>query len=122
MDKAQGIHSFWSSYGLDAYDMYTVPTGSSMPYITYEVSLDRLDGVLNLSASLWYHSTSWSDVSKKADEILESLSNGGRVIKLDQGYLWVTPGTPFAQRMDDPTDDSIRRIILNIQAEFLTAA
>lgn len=122
MDKAQALHSFWSSFGLDAYDMYTVPTGASMPYITYETSTDSLDGVLNLGASLWFHSMSWAEITQKADEIAARLSNGGQVLKLDTGYLWVTPGSPFAQRMDDPTDDAIRRIIINVQAEFLTAA
>lgn len=30
-------------------------------------------------------------------------------------------GSPFAQRMSDPNDDMIRRIYINITAEFLTA-
>jgi hypothetical protein len=122
MDKAQALHSFWSSFGLDAYDMNTVPTGASMPYITYEVSTDSLDNVVNLTASIWYHSMSWAEITQKADEIALRLSAGGQTVKLDAGYLWITPGSPFAQRMDDPTDDAIRRIILNVQAEFLTAA
>ena len=121
MDKAQALHSFWSSFVWPAYDEYTVPTGSSMPYITYEVSTDSLDSPVSLTASLWCHSMSWAEISQKADEIAARLSAGGQVIKLDNGFLWLTPGSPFAQRMDEPSDDSVRRIILNVQAEFLTA-
>ena len=122
MNKAQAIHSFWSSFDWPAYDESTVPTGASMPYITYEVSTDSLGEPVTLTASLWYHSMSWAEISQKADEIAERLSSGGQVIKLDSGYLWITPGSPFSQRMDEPSDDAIRRIILNVQAEFLTAA
>lgn len=122
MNKAQAIHSFWSSFGWHAYDESTVPTDASMPRITYEVSTDRLDGPVMLTASLWAHSMSWVEITAKADEIAERLKNGGQVIKLDSGYLWITPGSPFSQRMDEPSDDTVRRIILNVQAEFLTAA
>ena len=122
MNKDQGLHSFWSSFGLEAYDETTVPTGAEMPYVTYEASTDSLDSPVLLTASLWYRSMSWAEICSKRDEIATRLSNGGEVIKLDDGYLWITPGTPFGQRSDDPTDDAIRRMILNVQAEFLTPA
>lgn len=120
MNKDQGLHYFWSSFNLTAYEENTVPDGAVMPYLTYEVATDRVDGVVPLTASLWYYSTSWEDISLKRDEIAARLANGGEVIKLDDGYLWIVPGSPFSQRMDDPADDAIRRIILNVQAEFLT--
>ena len=40
MDKAQALHSFWSGFGLTAYDENTVPDGAQLPYITYEVEGD----------------------------------------------------------------------------------
>jgi hypothetical protein len=42
-------------------------------------------------------------------------------IKFDGGRLYIAKGNPFAQRMADPNDDMIRRMYLNIQAEFLSA-
>lgn len=124
MDKSQSIHSFWSGFGLPAYDENSVPTGENsptMPYITYSVSTDSIGNVVQLSGSLWYRSTSWADISKKADEISEYLGTGGKVISIDNGYMWVVSGHPFAQRMSDSNDELIRRIYVNLQAEFITA-
>ena len=120
MDKEQAIHSFWSGFGLTAYDENTVDEDAKMPYITYSVSTDSLDGPLTLYGSLWYKSTSWEEISKKAEQIAEYISKASP-IKLDSGYLWIMKGTPFAQRMSDPSSDLIRRIYINIDAEFLTA-
>ena len=121
MNKAQAIQKFWESFGLPAYDEATVPKDAQMPRITYNVQTDSIEGILGLSASLWYMSTTWEEVSLKAEEI------GNYIVKMqpptiaiDEGRVYITKGQPFAQRMTDP-NDSIRRINLNIQVEFLTA-
>lgn len=122
MNKEQAIQKLWSSFGIPAYDEQTVPDNAKMPYITYQVSTDSIDQIVNLSASIWYRSSSWKDVSNKCDEIARYLAEQGFAkIELDNGYVWFVKGTPFAQRMSDPEDDMIRRIYLNVQAEFLTA-
>lgn len=121
-DKSQAIHAFWNSFDIPAYDENTVPQEAGMPYITYEAATDSIDGGLSLSASLWYRSTSWAAISRKAEEIAECIVNmQPPSIKLDTGRLYIAKGTPFAQRMAEPDDDGVRRIVLNIQAEFLTA-
>lgn len=120
MDKAQAIHSFWSGFGLIAYDENTVPDDAVAPYITYSVSTDSLDGPVSLYGSLWYKSMSWAEISRKAEEISEAITRM-LPIKIDNGYVWIMKGTPFAQRMNDPSSDLIRRIYININAEFLTA-
>lgn len=124
MNKWQAIHSFWSSFGLDAYDQNTIATGENspqLPYITYEAQTGGLDQTLNITASLWYRSSSWKEVSDKADQIAEHIGTGYAIRKVDNGYLWITRGQPFAQRMNDPDDDQIRRIYIIVNAEFLTA-
>lgn len=120
MDKGQAIKSLWSSFGIPAYDEYTVPDNAEMPYITFNVVDDKLDRPVVLHGSLWYRSTSWSDIEAKKKEIADYLE-GFVTLKLDNGWLWVVQGSPFAQRMNDPDDDMIRRMYINIQAEFLTA-
>lgn len=120
MDKAQAIHEFWSSFNIPAYDENSVPDGAVMPYITYNVMTDSLDKVLVLYGSLWYRSTSWQSISEKAEDIAEALGKGKpKTIKLDNGYLWLTKGTPFAQRMRDD-DSQVKRIYINVTGEFLT--
>lgn len=118
MNKAQTINSFWNSFGIPAYDMYTVPAGAQMPYITYEYVEDNFGNVVILSASLWYKSTSWLGVSEKAAEIAEYIGNG-RILKTDEGHIFIARGTPFMQRLSD-TDDSVRRIYINLQVEYMT--
>ena len=93
MDKFQALDAFWSSFGLDAYDSSTVPTGENkpdLPYITYDAYTSNFGNPVSLAADLWYYGS------------------------------WIRQGQPFAQRMADP-DDMIRRITMNYEAEFLTA-
>lgn len=122
MDKAQALHSFWSSFGLPAYDQLTVPDDAKMPYITYEVATDSFDSTVYLTASIWYNNFSWKEVTEKSEQIAKviyDLHPSG--IKIDGGRLLIFKGSPFATRMNDENDKMVRRIILNIMAEFLTA-
>lgn len=105
---------------MKAYDENTVAENATFPRITYSVSTDSIGNLVILSASLWYNTRSWEDISKKADEIAAAIGYGGKIIKIDNGYLWLVKGSPFAQRMSEPSDKMVRRIILNINAEFLT--
>ena len=120
MDKSQAIDWFWNGFGLPAYDENTVPQDAPMPRITYSVATDSFENVVNMDASIWYKGRSWKDASLKAEEVARRLGErGGEVIPLDRGLLWIVKGKPFAQRLSDP-DGMMRRIRLNVQAEYLT--
>lgn len=120
MDKVQAIHNFWFQFGLPAYDENSVPDDAQMPYITYTVLTDSLDEAVPLSGNLWYRSASWKEITLKSEEIAERIAaRGFYSVKIDNGYVWITKGSPFAQRMTDT--DPVKRIYLNIMAEFLTA-
>lgn len=119
VDRFQAIHSFFSSFGLTAYDENTVPDGASPPYLTYSVSVSALNEPVPLSASLWYRSTSWADISQKAEQISDAVGYHGVIVPFDNGRIFISRGTPFAQRMSDQ-NDTIRRIYLNFTFEFMT--
>ena len=119
MNKSQAIQRFWSSFGLPAYDQYTVPQNAQMPYITYSVDETQFGYPVSLTGNLWYRSQSWEDIELKSYEISKAISSG-KVFPIADGYMWIYKGTPFAQRMTD-SDDTVRRIFMNITAEFLTA-
>lgn len=119
MNKMQTLHSFWSGFGLKAYDENSVPDNVALPYITYEAASDDFGNAISLSASLWYRSSSWSDITEKEQQIADFIGRGGRMLKFDGGAMWVVKNTPWAQRMEEPSDDTIRRIVLNISIEFL---
>lgn len=125
MDKAKALYSFWSSFGIPVYDENTVPTDGDtpdFPYITYNTATDSIGNVVLLTASLWYHSSGWQDIERKANEIARYIAkNGHKIVPVDGGYIYITKGSPFAQRMADESDDMIRRMVLNITVEYLTA-
>lgn len=119
MDKEQTVHSFWSGFDLPAYDEGTVPDDAVMPYITYAVATDSIGFPVALTGSIWYKATEWETISNKKDQIARSIS-GHLSLPFEGGFLYLTKGTPFAQRLADP-DDTIRRIYINIMAEYLSA-
>ena len=77
MNKEQAIHTFWSGFGIPAYDEQTVPDDAVMPYITYRVVTDSIGNVCNLTGSIWYRSTSWKEVSDKAAEVAKFVAQEG---------------------------------------------
>lgn len=121
MDKAQVIHDFWSRFGIPAYDENTVPDDAVMPYITYSVSTGSIEDLVILTASVWYRSTRWREITLKIDEIEHYIDDVSPLaVKIDGGRAYFTKGTPFSQRMAEPGDDMTRRVYLQINAEFLT--
>jgi hypothetical protein len=118
MDKQQAYYSLWSSFGLPAYDETSVPDDAKMPYITYQVILDSLDAPVYPTASLWYRDTSWNDIDYKLTGIAAYIEDM-KPIPLDEGYMYVTKGSPFAQRMAEE-DRTVKRYVINLGVEFLT--
>lgn len=122
MDKGQKLHEFWNSFEIPAYDENSVPDDVKYPYITYSVVDDSLGNVVNLTGSLWYRSSSWAGVESKKNEVAKRVGEFGFLsLPIDNGYIYLVKGTPFAQRMVDPSDELVKRMYLNLQAEFLTA-
>ncbi len=119
MDKMQALDSFWGGFGLMAYDQNTVPDDAALPYITYEAASDDFGNSVQLNASIWYRSASWAGASRMEEHIAKSIGRGGVMIPFEGGAMWIRKGTPWAQRMSDPNDDMIRRVVLQITAEFL---
>ena len=120
MDKEQAIHNFWNSFGIPAYDETTVPDSAVFPYITYSMATDSIGNVVPISLNIYYRSNSWRDVTLKSEEIAKRIKeNGYEMITFDKGYIYLTGGTPFAQRVAIDEDRAIKRIYMNILAEFL---
>ena len=119
MNNIQTLNAFWNGFDLPAYDENTVPDDATMPRITYSVAFGNFDEPVAATASLWYYSRSWEDITEKAAEINSYIGLGGRVIPCDGGYVWIKRGTPFSQRVSDE-NDSVRRIYINVEIEYFT--
>lgn len=117
MNKLQTLQAFWSGFEIPAYDENSVPDEAQLPYITYDVSVDDFGNSVAQTASLWYKSTSWRDITEKEMEIAEFVGRGGRMIAYDNGAMWIRKANPWAQRMSD--SDTVKRMILNLEIEYL---
>lgn len=120
MDKWQGLQTFWESFGIPAYDENSVPDDAVMPYITYHAEVAGFESVVTPYASVWYRSTSWAEISQLTEQIAEELSSCKLIPIGDNEYIFIGQGVPFAQRMNDPADGSIKRMYINIMVEYFT--
>lgn len=128
MDKIQALHSFWSSFGIPAIDEQSAYDDKTLnelnitfPYITYEVAQDSFNYPAAIGADLWYQSTSWSAITAKAQQIEAEIGRGGKIVRYDGGAIWITRASPFSQRLAAENDYDVRRVHININAEFLSA-
>lgn len=120
MDRFQAIHSFWSNFGIPAYNQTSVPDNAEFPYITYDTAIGSLDDLIPLSASIWYKNTSLADLSRKTEEIYNYLvSHNPVLIKIDGGYLWLFKNGIFAQDQASGADN-VKAKYITIYGEFLT--
>jgi hypothetical protein len=120
MNKYEALHKFWSSFGVEAYDENTVPDDAKLPYITYSVSVGSFDYPVSATVSIFDRSMKWVSVTEIANRIENALKNGGVNLDYDDGTIWVRMGTPWAQRLSDVSNDTIRRIVLNLEVEFIS--
>lgn len=134
MNKQQAYNLFWNSFGVLAFEENTVPDDETIeqliaggaaeakhPYITYQVILDDLGHPVYPTASIYDRSSSWERADKLANMISARITEAN-TIKLDNGRMFITKGSPFAQHMLEEGDKAIRRIILNLGIEFFTEA
>jgi hypothetical protein len=118
MNAEQAIHSFWSSFNLTAYDQNSVPDDAQLPYITYSLSVDTFNNTVLNTINIWYRSTSWINVTNKAKEIINTITDGGISIPTDNGMIRMNLGNPIYNRMGDE-DKNIKRIRMNIETEYI---
>ena len=124
MDNYQALQTFWDSFGIDAYDEQTLFDEGSMPaypHITYEAASGGYMNTSMLSASIWDKNTSWAWIKTKVEEIRQSIGYGGRQLAVDGGYIWVKlPEISQFSAPVDSGDDSVKRIRMSIEVDFMT--
>lgn len=123
--KANELQRFLSSFGLNAYEEHAVPTGDNFPgypLLTYEGRNDTLkSGSVPMALNVYYRSDSWSEINAKVQEISTTIGEGGKILPCTNGAIWVKRGTPFAQAMDEASDNAIKRVYITLSVDFLTA-
>lgn len=133
MNKQQAYNAFWSDFGVLAFEENAVPDDETIqslikagyaeakyPYITYQVLTSDIDNALVPTASIWDRSTSWQRVDELANEIAYKIATM-TPIKLDNGRMHITLGSPFTQHQGKEADSAIKRNVLTLNVEFLTS-
>lgn len=130
MDKYQALYRFWASFKvadtdetyIPAYEENSVPDAdkdnSQFPYITYQAASSVFNGAFSASASVWTRSTSWAQADTIANRIETALKDGGIVLHYDDGTIWISIDSTFAQNMGDPDDNMIKRKLLTVTYNF----
>ena len=121
MDKEQALHQFWSSLGIAAYEENSVPDGATFPYVTYQKLSGRLEDALYPTGSIWTRNSSWAEADALKRQLEAKFEHGGIIYKLDNGRIYISQGSPFAQGMSDDVDKMVKRYVINLAVEFLTA-
>ena len=132
MNKQQAYNAFWGSFGVLAFEENSMPDDrtvdelikagaaqSKYPYITYQVLTDDLGNVVNPTASIYDKSSSWERVDTLSNTIAGRIQAMNTLV-LDNGRMFITKGSPFAQHLGDEGDNTIKRVILNLSVEFFT--
>lgn len=120
MTKGKALHTFFSSFGLDAYTSSSVPEDVILPYLTYDFVSDSFDKEVSINVNLWFHTESEAIPNAKAQEIADYIGLGGRVVLYDGGAVWIKRGSPWCQSLHDDTAPQIKRRYLNITLEYLS--
>ena len=97
---AAALKTFFSSFGLPAYQEGTVPEDKKPPYITYSIAAAEWNKKASMYARVWDRSTVNTFIIQKADEIAAAIGIRKK-IKYAGGYLVIWPETPNIQTQVD---------------------
>lgn len=123
MNKDAAIHAFFNSFGLTAFPAVSVPSSGeempAFPYMTYSVNTDSgLESVM-ANASVYYRTEGWAAINAKVREIAQAIGEGS-VLECDEGGIIIRKGTPWAQPMEEPSDDMVKRKLLTFNVLYAT--
>ena len=122
MSKASALYSWFSGFGITAYEESNVKSNPTFPYLTYTYTMGDFDsGEVPIIVNLWYRTESNVTIDAKAEQIYDAIGRGGVMIPVSNGAIWLKRGSPFCQALSEPSDANIRRRYINITAEFRTA-
>lgn len=119
MTKTQALYEFYSSFGMDAYPVDSVPDDTTFPWLTYETSIGNFGESTSIQLHLYYHTKSEALPNLKVEEIYNIIGMGGVNVPYDEGIIWIKRGTPFANSIPDQNDPMIKHRAINLVLEFL---
>ena len=115
---AAALKTFFSSFGLPAYQEGTIPDDVTLPYIAFSLSSPEWDQKASLYVKVWDRTTSNAALIRKADQITAAIGGRKRIALDGDGHLVIWPETPEVQIQADG-DFRFALINLSINAYHL---
>ena len=107
---AAALKTFFSGFGLNAYQENTVPSDAAMPYITFSLNVPEWNQKASNYARVWDKTRSNTGLIKKADQITAAIGEM-KSIAFEGGYLVIWPETPLTQIL---VDGDVRSAYINL--------
>lgn len=113
INTAKTLKTFFSSFGIPAYTLESVPNDVTLPYITYPLSEPEWDQQNSFYCQVWYPKNKLALLLGKADAIVEAIGTA-KEIKQEGGYVVLYPATPIIQILqDDYTQSAYINLTIN---------
>ena len=108
---AEALKTFFSGFGLPAYQVGSVPDEVELPYIAYSLNVPEWNQKATMYAQVWDRTRSNAGIIRMADQITQAIGVDGKQIPFDGGYLVLWPESPLIQIM---VDGDFRAAYLNL--------
>lgn len=109
-NAAATLKTFFSGFGLPAYQEGSVPDDVELPYITFSLSEPEWNTKASMYARVWDRTTTNAPIIRIADQIARAIGIQKR-LPMDGGYLIIWPETPLVQVL---VDGDIRSAYINL--------
>ncbi len=98
---AAALKTFFSGFGLPAYQVDTVPEDVALPYITYSVSAPEWNQKATAYAQVHDRTRLNTGIIRIADQITAAIGDAGLRLPFEGGYLIIWPESPLVQILVD---------------------
>ena len=120
MTETAEILAYFNQFAT-AYPSDNVPDDATYPYITVEPKLGYWGGGdVPIQINLWHRTDNEAAINSIVRDIGNDISYSGVARPCDGGWLWIKRGSPWVVPIVEPTDDAIKRRLINVSVEFMT--
>lgn len=118
LELGKAYNKFFNDICL-AFQENNVPSGTIMPYITYQMIDTDNREKSTMQVNVWSKSSSYKELYSIVDKIENSIGEGALInFGEGRGGIILHKGLPFAQNINDPDSPTIKRAIINLEVQI----
>lgn len=101
----RALYSFFSGFGIPAYLESNIPSGASLPYLTYQpVTPGGWNETASFHARLWYPSKGGRAPILQTEDTISAALEDSTTLSCEGGAILLRKGSPWAQPLDNPPE------------------